>query len=211
MIGLDLVNIQPEAIPPNLRFRVPCDYESMWTLGENSFDLVHIQMACGGVTSWAELYHKVFAHLKPGSGYIEQVEIDLQPRCDDHTLNPDSYLAKWYEYLRDATERANRPIAYQHSTKEMLRRAGFIDITETVIRAPLNGWALDTHQKQIGRWYSLGLSEGLQALSLAPFTRIFKWQTSHFEDLLKQVQKEICNSKIHAYHNMHIITARKPL
>jgi hypothetical protein len=62
VLGLDLVNIQPERIPPNLRFRVPRDYESPWSLGEDSWDLIHLRMACGSVTSWPELYQKVFAY-----------------------------------------------------------------------------------------------------------------------------------------------------
>jgi hypothetical protein len=61
VVGLDLTNIQPDKIPPNLRFRVPRDYEGYWSLGECSWDLIHIQMACGSVSSWSELYHKVFA------------------------------------------------------------------------------------------------------------------------------------------------------
>ncbi|KAF2668219.1 LaeA-like protein [Microthyrium microscopicum] len=212
VLGLDLVNIQPEKIPPQLRFRVPIDHEGPWTFGEESWDLIHIQQACGSISSWPELYQKAFAHLKPGSGYIEQVEIDLKPRCDDGTLLPDSPLHEWYNYLDDATNRANRPIAFNAATKEQLRAAGFIDIREQIIRAPLNGWPNDPHQRQIGRWYYIGLSEGLEALSAAPFTRIFRWDfTEHVLPLCGRVKKEMTNHKVHAYNNIHIITARKPL
>jgi hypothetical protein len=48
-------------IPPNLRFRVPRDYESIWGLGEDSWDLIHVQMACGSVSSWPELYQKIYS------------------------------------------------------------------------------------------------------------------------------------------------------
>lgn len=78
MLGLDLVNIQPDKyacpfrnagppltsrsrIPPNLRFRVPRDYESPWSLGEDSWDMIHLRMACGSVSSWPELYQKIFS------------------------------------------------------------------------------------------------------------------------------------------------------
>jgi hypothetical protein len=85
----------------------------------------------------------------------------------------------------------------------MLQTAGFIDIREEIIRAPLNGWPSDPHQKQIGRWYSLGLTDGLEALSLAPLTRVYRWNaTEHVRPLIKQVKKEIAQSKIHAYNNM---------
>jgi hypothetical protein len=52
-------------IPPNLRFRVPRDYESPWALGEESFDLIHLSMACGSVSSWPDLYQKIFAYRPP--------------------------------------------------------------------------------------------------------------------------------------------------
>ncbi|KAF2493853.1 S-adenosyl-L-methionine-dependent methyltransferase [Lophium mytilinum] len=203
VLGLDLVNIQPEKIPPNLRFRIPRDYESPWTLGQDSWDLIHLRMACGSVSSWPELYQNIFTHLKPGSGWIEQVEIDLEPQCDDHTLVADSPLVRWYEYLRDATSRASRPIAYQQNTRQMLQAAGFIDIQEQIIRAPYNSWPNDPHQKDIGRWYNLGITEGLEAMSIAPFIRVNHWDLNqHVRPLCEAVKSQICNKKIHAYNNM---------
>jgi trans-aconitate methyltransferase len=211
VLGLDLVNIQPEKIPPNLRFRVPRDYESPWTLGEDSWDLIHLRMACGSVSSWPELYQKIYTHLKPGAGWIEHVEIDLEPRCDDHTLPSESPLVKWYNYLADATARVSRPIAYNHQTRQLLQAAGFIDIQETIIRAPYNSWPNDPHQKEIGRWYNLGITEGLEALSFAPFTRVNRWDLNeHVKPLVEAVRTQICNKKIHAYNNIHIWTARRP-
>merc|ERR1712000_85455 len=101
--------------------------------------------------------------------------------------------------------RAERPIGYQHNTRQMLQAAGFIDIQETIVRAPLNGWPSDPHQKSIGRWYNLGLTDGLDALSLAPFTRVNRWNAEeHVRPLLKEVKKEIAKSKVHAYNNIHL-------
>jgi hypothetical protein len=146
-------------------------------------------------------------HLKPGVGWIEQVEIDLQPRCDDGTLLSDSPLIMWYNYLADATQRANRPIAFQHTTKEMLQAQGFIDIREQIIRAPLNAWPSDPHQKQIGRWYNIGLTEGLEAMSLAPFTRVNRWNArEHVQPLIKEVKREVARQKVHAYNNMYVLS-----
>ncbi|KAF2853512.1 methyltransferase LaeA [Plenodomus tracheiphilus IPT5] len=211
VLGLDLVNIQPEKIPPNLRFRVPRDYESPWLLGEDSWDLIHLRMACGSVTSWPELYQKIFTHLKPGTGYVEHVEIDMEPRCDDGTLPADSMLKRWYGWLADATHRVARPIAYEHRTRQLLQQAGFIDIQETVIRVPYNSWPNDPHQKDIGRWYNLGITEGLDALTFAPLTRVYQWDLNTVvRPILDSVRREICNRKFHAYNNIHIWTARRP-
>lgn len=50
-------------IPPNVRFSIPTDFESLWTFGEDSWDLIHLQMLCGSVTSWPNLYQKVFQYV----------------------------------------------------------------------------------------------------------------------------------------------------
>jgi hypothetical protein len=78
VVGIDLVNIQPQryvaavrpsapgradrrSIPPNLRFRVHRDYEAPnWSLGESSWDLIHLRFGCGGVSEWPEMYQKIF-------------------------------------------------------------------------------------------------------------------------------------------------------
>jgi hypothetical protein len=144
-------------------------------------------------------------HLKPGLGWIEQVEIDLEPRCDDHTLPANSLLVQWYQYLADATSRSARPIAYQHNTRQMLQDTGFIDIQETIIRAPYTTWPSDPHQKEISKWYNIGITDGLEALSLAPFTRINRWNArDNVVPFIEQVRKELCTRKYHAYNNMYV-------
>jgi hypothetical protein len=127
----------------------------------------------------------------------------MEPRCDDFTLPAESMLSKWYGWLADATLRVSRPIAYEHRTRQLLQAAGFIDIQETVIRVPYNTWPNDPHQKDVGRWYNLGLTEGLEALTVAPLTRVYQWDlNAHVKPLLEGVRREICNRKIHAYNNM---------
>lgn len=160
---------------------------------------LHVGMTCAPLRRRANFA----SHLKPGSGWIEHVEIDLEPRCDDGTLSPDSHLTQWYGYLADATARVDRPVAYDHRTRQLLQAAGFIDIQETIIRAPYNSWPADPHQRDIGRWYNLGLTEGLEALSAAPFTRVNRWNMNeHVKPLVEAVRREVCNRKIHAYNNM---------
>ena len=133
------------------------------------------------------------------------MEIDLEPRCDDHTLLPDCPLVQWYKYLVEATQNVSRPIQYNLNTRELLHMAGFIDIQETRIRIPLNSWPNDPHEKEIGRWYNLGLTEGLEALSLAPFSRVFQWNVRHhIRPLLEAARAQICNKKIHAYNHMYV-------
>ncbi|MCJ1309622.1 hypothetical protein MMC25_003282 [Agyrium rufum] len=202
VVGIDLVNIQPASIPRNLRFRTPRDYESPWTLGEDSWDLIHLQMAAGSVSSWPEMYDRVFGHLKPGTGYFEQVEIDTRPRFSDGSYDETNQLVKWYEWLSDATARANRPIAYQKDTPDMLKSRGFVDIVERVIRLPINSWPLEQHEKNVGRWYNLGLCEGLEAMGMGPLTRNYNWPPNDIRRLCGDVKVAMCNRSYRVWHEL---------
>lgn len=142
------------------------------------------------------------SHLKPGTGYLEQIELDLQPRCDDGTLK--GSIMDWYDYLVDATRRASRPIEYQHNTRQLLERAGFTDIQEQVIRAPYNPWPKDSQLKEIGRWYCVGFTEGLEALSLGPLTRVYGWPADNVRRLIDDVKSCVTAKQHHGYNNMWV-------
>ena len=142
------------------------------------------------------------SHLKPGYGYMEQVEIDMFPRCDDNTFPENTSLKLWYNCLAEATNRALRPIAYNHETGALLEHTGFVDIREEIIRVPLNPWPTDPWQRDVGRWYNLGLTEGLEALTLGPFMRILGWTKDEVDILIERVKREVCTRRMHVYCNM---------
>jgi len=133
---------------------------------------------------------------------MEQVEIDFFPRCDDGSLPPTAALYRWGRYLLEAFERAFKPLAYNTRTRQHLELTGFVDITEQIIRVPLNPWPADPHQRDIGRWYNLGLTQGLEAMSLAPLTRMLQWSKEDVDKLIAEVKREVCSRKYHAYCNM---------
>ena len=133
---------------------------------------------------------------------MEHVEIDVVPRCDDGTLPSDSRLVLWSQYLLRATQEASRPLAYNTDTRAMLERQGFVEINEQIIQIPLNPWHPDPHKKDIGRWYNLGLTQGLEALTMGPMMRVFEWPRADVDRLIMEAKREICTKRIHAYHNM---------
>lgn len=144
------------------------------------------------------------SHLKPGYGWIEYVDIDLQARCEDGTLTPSHALSQWQNYLLESTERSGKPLRYDSRTGLLLKEAGFVDIQEIVHKLPLSPWHSDPYLKDCGRWYNLGLSEGLEAFTLGPMTRVMGWSAEEVNNLLVPVQKDINSKQIHAYHNMYV-------
>jgi SAM-dependent methyltransferase len=217
LLGIDLAGMGPESLLPNVELRFPCDYESPWSLGERSWDIIHLQLGLGSVANWSMLYHKVLNHLRPGVGWFEQVEIDLTPRCDDGTLN-DGALKVWYEHLVGATSAIGRSIEYDPQTGQKLRDIGFTDIKEEQLKLPLNGWPLDRKEHRVGLWYHIALSEGhedtggygVEAMSLAPLSRIYRWPVDHVRRLCSDALLQVSDGKVHAYNRLHVWTARAP-
>lgn len=111
---------------------------------------------------------------------------------------------KWQEYLFEATASAGKPIQYDRKIGEYLKEAGFINVQEHVIQLPLNPWPQDPHLKDLSRWYQLGLSEGIEGMTLGPMCRVMKWPLSSVHQFLKDVMREIRSRKIHGYHEAYV-------
>ena len=84
----------------------------------------------------------------------------------------------------------------------MLEAAGFTDIQEQIIRAPFSPWPRDAQLKELGRWYCIGLSAGLEGLSLAPLMRVYGWPASNVRRLVRDVKACVTSKKFHGYNNM---------
>ncbi|RAH50267.1 class I SAM-dependent methyltransferase [Aspergillus brunneoviolaceus CBS 621.78] len=210
VVGVDLAQIQPDNHPENCHFFAPFDFESPWAMGEESWDLIHLQMGCGSVVGWPNLYQKIFAHLAPGA-WFEQVEIDFEPRCNNRPLEKLA-MWHWYQYLKQATQDTMRPIAHNsHETIKQLEEAGFTQINHQIVGLPLNPWIPDKHESKVARWYNLAISESIESLSLAPFSRVFQWPVEKIRRISEEVKSEAFNPDIHAWNLLHIYQARKPL
>ncbi|KAL8947128.1 MAG: hypothetical protein Q9222_006557 [Ikaeria aurantiellina] len=156
---------------------------------------------------------KAGSHLKPGTGRFEQVEVDLEPRCDDGTLPGNAAIKHWYENLKDATLIAGRPIAYNHATQQMLEAQGFVDVQEKVIRLPLSPWPMtnnrpDIEQRRLARCYQIAWlddNNGLEAYSLGPLTRAPRsWPVGDVKRCCKETAREMMNTTYHLYHVMYV-------
>ncbi|KAL2796124.1 S-adenosyl-L-methionine-dependent methyltransferase [Aspergillus keveii] len=208
--GVDLAPIQPRNHPRNCQFYAPFDFENPFALGEDSWHLIHLQMGCGSVLSWPNLYRRIFNHLTPGTGWFEQVEIDFEPRCDDRSLEGTA-IRHWYQCLKQATADTMRPIAHSsRDTIKHLQDEGFVDIDHQIVGLPLSEWHQDEHERKVARWYNLAFLESIENMSLALFSRVLGWPLDNIKELAQNVQKEAYNKNIHAYNILHIYQARRP-
>jgi hypothetical protein len=56
--------------------------------------------------------------------------------------------------------------------KPMIAASGFENVTETVIKTPIGGWAADPKLRELGRWALLGFDIGLEGYAMATLTRV---------------------------------------
>lgn len=189
-------------------------------MGNDSFDLIYLRLACGGVSSWSGMYSKIFqyefppihssvifslsktksSHLKPGIGYLEHVEVDLEPRCDDGPVP--GKLSDWYRYLMDASDRTGKSLRYDRQSPRILEGLGYTDVKETILKLPLNDWATEEPARGLGRWNSVVFHAGVEALSLGPLTRVYEWPIGDVRRLIKEVQAFGLDRRIHCYQTV---------
>ncbi|KAJ1327800.1 gliotoxin biosynthesis N-methyltransferase [Microdochium nivale] len=212
ILGMDLTLHQPMLIPQGLRFEQrDFEEESGWEdIRVSSRDLIRGQMLLGSVSNWPALYQQVFKHLKPGSGIFEQIEIEFLPLLEEGELPPTSKLGQWARELRGAMVQVGRSIEMNPATKTVLESLGFIDVQHQCKRIPYNTWPSDQHEKLLGRWFNLGMTQGIAALSLAPFTRVNGYSYDEVNRFLAEVKREMCDRQLRAFCHLHIYTARRP-
>lgn len=107
---------------------------------------------------------------------------------------------QWANEFFDAMDRAGRPIRLNSNlTRQRLASAGFTDIKEEVIPLPLNRWPSDAHEKDVGRWFNLGMRQAYEPLSLAPLCRFHGRTPAEVYALTEKVKADVVPSTTHAY------------
>ncbi|KFY65613.1 hypothetical protein V496_02444 [Pseudogymnoascus sp. VKM F-4515 (FW-2607)] len=117
VIGTDLSPIQPNFVPPNLKFELD-DAQLESTYGENSFGFVHIRCLIGGINDWAKLYSEVFRCTKRG-GYVESLEINIQFTSDDGSVEPGHIMYDWSTRIINAGETMRRTFKIPKISKRL--------------------------------------------------------------------------------------------
>ncbi|KAM6514406.1 hypothetical protein FALCPG4_015552 [Fusarium falciforme] len=207
VIGVDLSPTQPSWVPPNAEFFVD-DIDEEWTYSE-PFDYIHSRMMNASISDWKVYLTKCFEALAPG-GYVELQEISLFARSDDGTLKNDGQILKWLNLLGEASSILER--AYQDiwELKNIMAEVGFTGIEERNFKWPTNSWPRDKKHKTLGVWQNANMSSGLEAFTMAPFTRAHGWTADEVRAFLVGVRRELNNPRIHAYLPILSVYGRKP-
>lgn len=140
-------------------------------------------------------------NLTPG-GWVELLD-PIYPMCsDDGTLTPDSAVYRWSALMAEASDKLGSRLDSGLGYRQQLLDAGFTNVVQRVFKWPMNTWPKDPRHKELGAWGLENIMQGLQALSLALFTRALGWKPDELELFLVDVRKDLRNRNIHGYWRM---------
>ncbi|ESZ94408.1 hypothetical protein SBOR_5201 [Sclerotinia borealis F-4128] len=207
VIGTDLSPIQPHYVPTNCSFRIE-DAEDPWTFDDLKFDLIHGCALLSCFRSPKAVFASAFQALAPG-GYLE-LRDPIFPFKYASPPPADCALVKWNNMILEASSKAGRLWTNGAHYKKWMEEIGFIDIVERREYAPMSTWAKGQRNKVLSVWVQRNLLMGLEALSMALFTRVLGMKKEEVEELLVGVKKDIENTKIHCYSEGVLVYGRKP-
>ncbi|KEZ39585.1 hypothetical protein SAPIO_CDS9496 [Scedosporium apiospermum] len=207
VIGVDLSPIQPSFVPPNVSFFVD-DLEEPWAYND-PFDFIYFRLMVGSITDWPRLLKQAYQNVRPG-GYVELMDATYPVDCDDETLTPENSVFEWNRLLCKAAASVGKPLDEAFRYKKHLIDAGFVNVTETRYKWPMNSWPKDPKYKELGSWTLENIMEGLQGISLALFTRVLGWTAEELEVFLVDVRKQFKNKSVHGYWHIVVVYGQKP-
>jgi len=208
VLGIDLSPIQPQWVPPNVRFIVD-DAEAEWVYPPDSLDYVHIRHMTSSIRDWPTLLSRAYHALEPGA-WIELQEICFEMKCDDETLRTDNQVAGFFENVKKGLAAFDVDLLAMRHNKQKLIEAGFVNVWERVFKVPLGVWPKDPRMKTIGLYNRSMIHGALQGVSIKPFTHGLKWSPEEIEVYLIGVRKDLMDNSQHAYIPFHVVTGQKP-
>ena len=82
--------------------------------------------------------------------YLQFVDIEFTPRCDDGTMPADTVWRKWEQTACAFRDISHRRFFNARETKQEIKDAGFVDIVEKIYKLPIGGWSSDPKYREIG-------------------------------------------------------------
>ncbi|KAH0559610.1 hypothetical protein GP486_003875 [Trichoglossum hirsutum] len=146
-------------------------------------------------------------NIKPGC-WVELQDYDHDIYSEDGSLKEDSNLRQWNIDLLKAFSDMGRDASPGAHLRGWVTDAGFENVTHKVLKVPIGPWAKEKRLKDIGNLNLINLLEGMEAISVAPFTRSLGWSQEKVQALLVGVRKDVQNPRIHAIYDLLITIMR---
>lgn len=166
-----------------------------WNLNRQ-FDFVHVRML-GDVSDKEQLIKSIYDHLNPG-GWVEFTEWIAILQSPDHSLEGTAFH-KWNLLLRQGLQNMGRSLHYPNHYQPLLEKAGFERIRVSKYAAPTNACYPGKKCQRFGAMMTKNWNAVIEPLSGPVFTIGLGWSESQLDSLLKNVRKEIEDTRYHSF------------
>ncbi|KAK0649746.1 S-adenosyl-L-methionine-dependent methyltransferase [Cercophora newfieldiana] len=204
VLGVDFTPIQPDWVPPNLKFIVD-DVEDEWLNGSN-YDFVHMRQ----VTLLLKQPEKVllshsFRHMKPGAW----IEFGGMTYCDDSSTPHDYKVQGMLDASAEAFKKFGNDFRIANDLEPRLAAAGFTKISVKKLKVPIGTWPKDKKLRLIGLYFISILEALFRAIGGRPLIAA-GMDPVEIEVFLAGVRKDLKNTNYHSYMEYIFWTAQKP-
>ncbi|KAF5524263.1 Secondary metabolism regulator LAE1 [Colletotrichum aenigma] len=207
VFGNDLSPIQPEWVPPNVKFFVE-DVESPW-IDDEMYDFIFVRHMLVSIADWPKLVKNVYDHLNPG-GWAEFQDMDIQYYSDDGTLTEEHETRKWNKQFVAACEGMGRTGRPGPRLKDWVTDAGFQRIAHQRFKLPMGPWPADPHYRDVGTLNLYQLLHGLEGFTLKLFCDYLGQTKEEVCVMMAKVRKELQDPSLHGIFDHHVVFAQKP-
>jgi len=226
ILGVDLSPIQPEWVPPNVKFMVD-DVESPWLRPLDHFDYVHARHTVMAIRDWPKLMRRIYeyvyvqhsdlevqeliyhSHLKPG-GWFESQEIHHYPQSHDGSMPFNHPVAEYWSNIIAGLAALGVDFNATLLLADMMREAGFVNVSTRIFHVPIGVWPKNNVLKMVGLYWRSILIEGLEPIALGPMTRGLGWRKEEIDVWLVEVRKAYMDTNVHSHMPLYIVCGQKP-
>ncbi|TDZ46966.1 Secondary metabolism regulator LAE1 [Colletotrichum trifolii] len=208
VIGYDLSAIQPQWVPPNVKFEMD-DVESAW-VDYKKYDYIFCRFMAACIADWPKLVRNIYDHLNPG-GYAEFQDASIEYYSEDGTLTEEHSFRKWNKTLVDALKSIGRDPSPGPKLKGWVRDTGFQDVTHSKFKIPLAPWPKNKFYKDIGAMNLRQFLDGLEGFTMRVFCGVLGHTEVEAQVWLASVRKEL--KTLHSFHSQfdfQVVYGRKP-
>jgi len=138
--------------------------------------LVSLSQSCAPIMiylfDWANMLIMFpwFRNMASG-GYIEQVEVEIKPLCDDDSCRPDSVIKQLADLTVQMSQHLGQDYNVTGGMRRLIEEAGFVECEEHRLKMPLGPWPKDEKARMIGALFESFYRTGLQGWMMKPLTR----------------------------------------
>ncbi|KAK1992847.1 S-adenosyl-L-methionine-dependent methyltransferase [Colletotrichum falcatum] len=207
VLGNDLSAIQPDWVPPNVKFEID-DVESPWIYNQK-FDFIFSRYMNGALADWPTYIKRVYENLSPG-GWAEFQDWSFLLSSDDGSIEGSETL-RWSHLFLEAAKVYDRESQVGPKLEALVREnTGLVNVRHRPYKIPIGPWPKDPRLKDLGMCNLIEMLEGLEGFSFKLLCGALGWTKEEVYVLLAGVRKELKSTKLHAYLKFHVVYGQKP-